>query len=44
MSIQHVKELLKAKIPKAEDLVMKELQATGKHLEVMYYKTLSDEA
>jgi hypothetical protein len=38
MSIHHVKEELKAKIPKAEDLVIKELHATGKHLEVMYFK------
>ncbi|MFB3161793.1 hypothetical protein ABLO26_10490 [Neobacillus sp. 179-J 1A1 HS] len=44
MSIHHVKEALKAKIPKAEDLVIKKLHATGKHLEVMYFKTISDEA
>jgi hypothetical protein len=44
MSIDHVKESLKAKIPKAEDLVVKELHAGGKNLEVMYFKTISDEA
>lgn len=44
MSIYDMKESLKAKIPKAEDLVSKELHAGEKNLEVMYFKTISDEA
>ncbi|WP_419888029.1 spore germination protein [Neobacillus niacini] len=43
MSINDIKEL-KAKIPKAEDFVSKELQDGKKKLELLYYKTLSDEA
>lgn len=43
MSIHHVKESLKARIQKSEDIVIKELSAGKKFLEVIYINTISDE-
>jgi hypothetical protein len=44
MSIHHVKESLKARIQKSDDVVIKELNAGKKSLEVIYINTISDEA
>jgi hypothetical protein len=44
MHIHQVKESVKAAIQKSEDVVIKELKAEGKYLEVIYINTISDEA
>jgi hypothetical protein len=44
MSIHQVKESLKARIQRSEDVVIKELKAGGKYLEVIYINTICDEA
>lgn len=42
--VQSIQESLKAQIQKAEDVVFKEIQTKEKYLEVLYIKSISDEA
>lgn len=44
MPINQVKESIKSRIQNSEDIVMKELKTGNKYLELIYIKTISDEA
>ena len=41
--VEHIKDILKEKIPKAADVVFKELHTKEKYMEAFYIKTISDE-
>ncbi|AZU61771.1 spore germination protein [Neobacillus mesonae] len=44
IEVEQIKEKLKSKIPKAVDVVFKELHTKEKYMESFYIKTISDEA